>query len=62
MDGVLRLQDAANVNERHGTLEICFNATYGTICDDTWGHQDASVACANLGFSRSGKCAIYYNI
>ena len=37
-----------------GRVEICINNTFHTICDNGWGDADASVLCAELGFSRYG--------
>ena len=35
-----------------GRVEIQFNNTWGTICDDSFTSQTAGVICHMLGFSR----------
>ena len=38
-----------------GRVEVCVGGQYGTVCDDNWGYEDASVLCSLLGFSPYGK-------
>ena len=52
-NGDLRLAGSTNIGQ--GRVEICINETWGTICDDSWGSEDAGVACRVLGFSRFRK-------
>jgi hypothetical protein len=40
-------------------VEVCINGTWGTVCDDLWGVEEASVACSQLGFSSAGKQPYY---
>lgn len=34
-----------------GRVEIFYHGKWGTICDSMWSHENAEVACRQLGFS-----------
>jgi deleted-in-malignant-brain-tumors protein 1 len=51
-NGDLRL--VGGTTDMDGRVEICFNETWGTICDNLWTTNDGNVACQQLGFSQFG--------
>ena len=55
-NGDLRIVNGPS--ELEGRLEICWNETWGTICDGGWSTFDANVACRQLGYAPSGKLQI----
>ena len=44
---------STNLNE--GTVLVCYNNTYGTVCDDNWDELEAKVVCQNLGYIGNGS-------
>ena len=37
-------------NVYSGTIEIYYGDTFGSVCDDSWGGEDATVVCRQLGY------------
>ena len=52
-NGDIRLVGGTTIYE--GRVEICWNETWGTVCDDSWSTFDAIVACEQLGYPTTGK-------
>lgn len=38
-----------------GRIELCYQGEWRTLCKNSWGREDAAVACSQLGFSRAGN-------
>ena len=39
-----------------GRLEVLYNNTWGTICDDFFGYAEADIVCHMLNFRRGALC------
>ncbi len=56
----LRLVGANVPNE--GRVEICINNAWGTICDDGWDINDATVVCRQLGYLTAGSFFFFVSV
>jgi len=55
-DGQLLLQNETHTSPdlSKGTVLVCYDNEYGTVCDDFWDDLEAHVVCTQLGFTDGG--------
>ena len=60
-NGDILLYDGTTLSTEYsnGTVLVCYDNEYGTVCDDFWDVLDAMVVCTYLGFESSGMLNIY---
>ena len=45
-----------------GTVQICKDGKWGTVCDDFWDHSEARVVCRSLGLSDGGSLPLSLSV
>ena len=58
IDGKLRLSNSGSVTATRGHVEVSIDGEWGTVCDNAWNLDDATVVCQQLGYS--GAWTAYY--
>ena len=47
-NGQVRLMNGSQPSLTEGRVEICYNNTYGTVCDDFFDETAASIVCGGI--------------
>ena len=50
LDPYLRIRLFGSSTSMEGNVQVYYNNTWGTVCDDSWDIADARVVCHQLGF------------
>ncbi len=60
IQGEIRLVGGADF--RQGRVEVCNSNAWGTVCDDFFGADEATVACRQLGLNGDGRILLELEI
>ena len=58
--GSVRLTDGLIPTE--GTVEVCNDGAWNSVCDGGWGYQEAFVVCRQLGLPATGNLVNYNDL
>ncbi|XP_070176422.1 scavenger receptor cysteine-rich domain-containing protein DMBT1-like isoform X2 [Littorina saxatilis] len=58
----LRARLVNGTSSSNGRLEVLYNGTWSTVCDDSFGNPEALVACRMLGFTNPSALAVSSSI
>ena len=53
LDDDIRLVGGPTPQE--GTVQVCANSVWGSVCQSSWTTADANVVCSQLGYQPVGK-------
>lgn len=54
-DGDVRLMNGSVNTLISGRVEVCFNNSYGSVCNHRWDEVDATVVCRQLNMQTASK-------
>ena len=42
-------------SDNEGRVEVCVEADWKTVCNDTWDSEEAKVVCRHVGYTAGGQ-------